>query len=133
LRSIGRNLSFKTVSGSTLSTLKEYFFEKGRINLSVSFVFSGDGTVTALIEGEIDHHSAALVRSAIDEQIIKKRPKNLKLDFSGVGFMDSSGIGLVMGRYRIMKEHGGTVAVVNTPESINRVMRLAGLERLNVL
>ena len=101
--------------------------------MSVSFVFSGDGTVTALIEGEIDHHSAALVRSAIDEQIIKKRPKNLKLDFSGVGFMDSSGIGLVMGRYRIMKEHGGTVAVVNTPESINRVMRLAGLERLNVL
>ena len=60
-------------------------------------------------------------------------PEQLILDFRDVTFMDSSGIGLVMGRYRIMKELGGCIQVVNTSPHITRVMKLAGLERLDVL
>ena len=58
-------------------------------------------TMTAFLSGEIDHHSAAAIRDAIDTQIQINRPKLLKLDFSEVTFMDSSGVGLIMGRYKM--------------------------------
>ena len=57
------------------------------------------------------------------------RPENLILDFGEVTFMDSSGIGLVMGRYQVMKNIGGRVSLQNTPVHIRKVMRLAGLDR----
>lgn len=60
-------------------------------------------TVTAFLEGEIDHHSAAQMREAIDAELIGGTAKLLILDFRDVTFMDSSGIGLVMGRYRQSK------------------------------
>ena len=56
----------------------------------------------AYLAGEIDHHSAAELRSQIDAGIQDKQPTHLILDFKNVTFMDSSGIGLVMGRYRLM-------------------------------
>ena len=90
---------------------------------------AGD-TLTVLLTGEIDHHSAAGMRAQIDEAIERHRPAVLMLDFGGVTFMDSSGIGLVMGRYKLMNSLGGTVSVVNTPKPLQKVMRLAGLDRL---
>ena len=54
-------------------------------------------TLTAYLDGEIDHHTASLIRMGIDDAILHKRPEELILDFGGVTFMDSSGIGLVMG------------------------------------
>lgn len=91
---------------------------------------SGDGTLTARITGEIDHHTARWLRMDIDTAIQDKEPKNLKLDFSGVSFMDSSGVGLVMGRYKNMKERGGKVELINMPDYIEKVMSLAGMDRL---
>ena len=90
---------------------------------------AGD-TLTVLLTGEIDHHSAAGMRAQIDEAIERHRPATLMLDFGGVTFMDSSGIGLVMGRYKLMNSLGGMVSVVNTPKPLQKVMRLAGLDRL---
>ena len=83
-----------------------------------------------LLDGEIDHHTASLIRMGIDDAILKKRPDILILDFGGVTFMDSSGIGLVMGRYKLMKTIGGKITVQNLSPSAYRVMKLAGLERL---
>ena len=60
-------------------------------------------------------------------------PRELTLDFSGVGFMDSSGIGLVMGRYRLMKLYEGTLAVTGASPRIAQLMKLAGLDKLGVL
>jgi len=100
--------------------------------VSVTFSKESD-TLCALLDGEIDHHTASTMREAIDANVKKLMPKTLFLDFSGISFMDSSGIGLVMGRYKLMKEHGGEVKVINTPPAINRVMRLAGLEKLKVM
>ena len=54
----------------------------------------------------------------------------LVLDFKNVSFMDSSGIGLVMGRYKTVSEIGGELAIINTSPGIGKVMRLAGMERL---
>ena len=86
--------------------------------------------LVVMLDGEIDHHTASLIRMGIDDAILKKRPDILILDFGGVTFMDSSGIGLVMGRYKLMKTIGGKITVQNLSPSAYRVIKLAGLERL---
>lgn len=60
----------------------------------------------------------------------QNHPKELVLDFGGVTFMDSSGIGLVMGRYKLMQELGGTVRLTQLSTSIRRVMQVAGMDKL---
>lgn len=92
-----------------------------------------DETLIAQLSGELDHHSAPNVRNEIDLRIESSKPKLLILDFGQVGFMDSSGIGLVMGRYKLMNEIGGDVQISNTSSHIKRVMKLAGLDRLAVI
>lgn len=86
--------------------------------------------INVFLDGEIDHHSASLIRVSIDEAVIRKRPSLLVLDFDKVSFMDSSGIGLVMGRYKLMKSIGGKIRVQNLSPGAYKVMCLAGIERL---
>ncbi len=90
---------------------------------------TSDGEIKAFLDGEIDHHCAPSIRNEIDLAVDSFRPENLILDFGEVTFMDSSGIGLVMGRYQVMKNIGGRVSLQNTPVHIKKVMRLAGLDR----
>lgn len=92
-----------------------------------------DGVLTAYIMGEIDHHTAKDIREEIDHTAESALPTLLILDFTDVSFMDSSGIGLVMGRYKLMKEIGGETRVTNPSPHISKVMRLAGLDRLAVI
>ncbi|MBQ2823308.1 MAG: anti-sigma factor antagonist [Oscillospiraceae bacterium] len=87
-------------------------------------------TLIAHIQGEIDHHNAAEIRRDIDLAADKHRPVKLVLDFDDVTFMDSSGIGLVMGRYKLIKPLGGKIHIINTSSQIKKVMKLAGLDRL---
>lgn len=94
---------------------------------------SKDNAVTVYLTGEIDHHRAADIREKIDMAIERIRPPMLYLDFGGVTFMDSSGIGLVMGRYRAMQLIGGKLIVRNINPQIKKIMRLAGLEKLSVM
>ena len=86
--------------------------------------------LTAKIAGDIDHHTAMTIREQIDMSIESYSPEMLYMDFRDVTFMDSSGIGLVMGRYKLMREIGGQVEVINTSKHIKRVMSLAGLDKL---
>lgn len=88
---------------------------------------------TAFIQGDIDHHTAKNIREKIDRYVKEKQPKLLKLDFSKVQFMDSSGIGLIMGRYKLMKLLNGSVRVINMPENIKRLIKLSGLLSLGVV
>ena len=97
--------------------------------MSVSIVVKGE-VVTAFLSGEIDHHTAAELRTTIDDAVMENKPTLLVLDFKNVSFMDSSGIGLVMGRYKAISELEGELAIVNTSPGIGKVMRLAGMERL---
>ncbi|HOA34589.1 MAG: STAS domain-containing protein [Clostridiales bacterium] len=89
-----------------------------------------DNVVTAYLSGEIDHHSAAAIRDAIDTEIQIQRPKVLRLDFSDVSFMDSSGVGLIMGRYKNALNFGGTTEVHNLPPFCERILKLSGLEKI---
>ena len=90
----------------------------------------GKKEIRVFLDGEIDHHNACLIRVSIDEAISRKRPSLLIMDFGKVTFMDSSGIGLVMGRYKAMKCVSGRIRVENLSPSAYKVMKLAGLERL---
>ena len=89
-----------------------------------------ENMLTAYLDGEIDHHSVKPVREEIDNTIDRLQPKALALDFSGVTFMDSSGIGLVMGRYRKIAPYNAQLYVFNPPPSIAKVMRLSGIDKI---
>lgn len=82
------------------------------------------------LRGEIDHHSAAAVRVNIDDMIRTRRPKILVIDMSAVDFMDSSGLGLIMGRYTAMQAIGGETCVLDPSPATERIMSLAGMERI---
>ena len=70
------------------------------------------------------------MREKIDESVIQSGAKTLVLDFSLVTFMDSSGIGLVMGRFRLMQENQGELVLQNLSAPLRKVMKLAGLDKL---
>ena len=102
-------------------------------------MMNGDGYVTyeergdamvVRIGGEIDHHGAVAVRSGIDRVLATRRPPRVYLELSGVSFMDSSGIGLIMGRCRLMDEHGGSVRVTGASGQLKKVLRLSGIDRI---
>ena len=83
-----------------------------------------------ILSGEIDHHSAAQIRQEADERIGQLHPKEVELNFKDVSFMDSSGIGLIMGRYRLASSLGGRVCISNVSAYLRRVMRLAGIDSI---
>lgn len=88
------------------------------------------GRLTVHLTGEIDHHTARPTREKTDERIMKDKPKELILDFSGVTFMDSSGVGLVMGRYKYAAALGCKTAVKGLKERDKKIMQMSGLSRL---
>ena len=92
--------------------------------------FVDESSVIAYLSGDIDHHNAKSLRDSIDSVVETTYPEVLVLDFGGVSFMDSSGIGLVMGRWKLMQDLGGTVTIENASKSIRKVMRMAGIEKL---
>lgn len=92
-----------------------------------------NGAVIAKLYGEIDHHIAPNIRGEIDACCENYRPARLILDYGGVSFMDSSGIGLVMGRYRMISLIGGRLEVVNVPDRLRKIFTLSGLDKLGVM
>lgn len=91
-----------------------------------------ENRMTAALSGELDHHHTARLREEIDAAARRDRPAELVLDFSRVEFMDSSGIGLVLGRYRLMQELEGCITLRAMPPHIKRVMKIAGIGSLPI-
>ena len=87
-------------------------------------------TLIAYLSGDIDHHTAKSIREEIDKEIYDFSPSLLILDFGDVLFMDSSGIGLVMGRFKLMQTIKGEIQIVSTPLYISKVMKISGIEKL---
>ena len=88
-----------------------------------------NGLLVVRIVGEIDHHSAVEMRQGIDAEIFESRPRKLILDLSAVDFMDSSGLGLVLGRYAAVQKVEGELVVLNPSNRVMKILRLAGAER----
>lgn len=82
------------------------------------------------ISGEIDHHSAVYVRGEIDKKIAELCPKRTVIELSGIDFMDSSGLGLIMGRVQKMRAVGGELILRDPNERVIKIFKLAGLEKI---
>lgn len=91
---------------------------------------TSDGTLIVYLEGDIDHHNARNARQKIDARLFAQRPRELALDLSRVSFMDSSGLGLILGRYTRAVELGIAFRVLNPNRQIKKILDLAGMERI---
>ena len=92
--------------------------------------FLDGGRLTVALTGEIDHHCAKSYIQTIIAKIEAYTPKVCVLDFSEVSFMDSSGIGVLLGRLRILEQRGGSLAVKNMSQPIAKLFHLTGLQRV---
>ena len=87
-------------------------------------------TLTVRLTGELDHRAASGIRRELDALIAQTGAKKLVFDLKGLDFMDSSGIGLVIGRYKLMCQRGGSVAVRKPGARVDQIFRMAGLYQL---
>ena len=87
-------------------------------------------TLTVKLRGELDHSVAAGVRAELDELILDPGVRRLVFDLNGLEFMDSSGIGLIIGRYKLMARRGGSVAVRSPGRRVDRIFQMSGLYQL---
>ncbi|NLN49922.1 MAG: anti-sigma F factor antagonist [Clostridiales bacterium] len=96
----------------------QIFFEKKGISLVIK------------LHGELDHHSSDYIREKIDAEIMSSNPKNIIFDMGGLSFMDSSGIGVIIGRYKLISSTGGKAAIVNLKPQIKRIYEICGLKKI---
>ncbi|MDD4688623.1 MAG: anti-sigma F factor antagonist [Eubacteriales bacterium] len=80
--------------------------------------------------GELDHHYSEEIRDKIDAKICATDVSTLILELSNVAFMDSSGIGVLMGRYRLMQAQGGRVVIAGISKSIEKIWDVSGLGKI---
>lgn len=98
----------------------------GQGNGSGTFQRSRRGPVCVSFR-RVDHDAAQSLRIQLDDALVSRTPQTLVLDFGGVGFMDSSGIGLILGRQRSARTLGTTLQIQHAPAQLRRVLQLAGI------
>lgn len=87
-------------------------------------------TIVAKIDTDLDHHSAVQIRRAIDSKIKSSNAVNVIFNFSQVDFMDSSGIGMLMGRYKITNILGGKVIIFGMKKQVRRIVDMSGIDKI---
>lgn len=99
-------------------------------NVKCAATFEKEGkTLTICLKRDLDHHSEIGIREAADRLLEDRRIRNIIFDFSGIEFMDSSGIGVIMGRYKKVAFGGGRIAVACIGKNIERIMQMSGMFR----
>lgn len=89
-----------------------------------------DKTLLIEITEEVDHHMADILRRKIDENITRYMPRKVIFDFNKVSFMDSAGIGMMIGRYKMVNMIGGTTQMKNVKTSIKKIFEMSGITRI---
>ena len=79
---------------------------------------------------EVDHHSAAILRNRVDAILDHQPVRHVAFDFSRTTFMDSSGIGMIMGRYRKVIQKNGEIRAIHVDDRINRILQLSGIYKI---
>lgn len=82
------------------------------------------------ITEEIDHHTTEKIRRKADDEITRFMPRKVVFDFSNVTFMDSAGIGMVLGRYKMMKMLGGSLELVNVNSNVKKIFEMCGVSKI---
>ena len=92
----------------------------------MNFKVSGH-VLIACVKGDVDHHTAARLRNQVDGTMKEHGCRDIVLDFSDVDFMDSSGIGVVLGRYKKLVKKGGRVYVAGCSNHMEKILDMAGV------
>lgn len=82
------------------------------------------------IDEEIDHHIAERIRRSADYEIQRRSPKKIILDFVGVSFMDSAGIGMVIGRYKMASMIGAKMEMINVKDNVRKIFEMTGVLKI---
>jgi len=97
--------------------------------VSIDFIKDKRAVVVKINE-EIDHHTCEKIKGKIDLAIEFRKAKYLIFDFDGVNFMDSSGIGLIMGRYKLISKNGGQAIMVNLKPTVRKIFQMSGIFKI---
>jgi len=89
-----------------------------------------DRNLIIRLTGEVDHHTSEDLRLKIEKEYDRQNARHIIFDMSDVTFMDSSGIGMIMGRYKAIEQQGGQVAVYGVNVSIGKIMQISGLHKI---
>ncbi len=97
--------------------------------MEIKFANRGS-TLIATLSGELDHHFSEYVRNKIERELLKATTRNVIFDLTGLSFMDSSGIGVLVGRYANINKLGGKAAIICRNEKIQRILEISGVLKL---
>jgi stage II sporulation protein AA (anti-sigma F factor antagonist) len=120
----GRNCAYKR-------RMSHYPRKKGedsvslRINMEVK-----DNVLCIRLEGELDHHTAEILRNNVQTTLEKKDIKHIVLNLEALSFMDSSGLGVILGRYKHIKSLGGEMIVCAISPEVKRLFEMSGLFKI---
>ena len=89
-----------------------------------------NNTLIAKIDGDMDHHAAGIARHKIDKEIRNRPVKNLVFDFNELEFMDSSGVGMILGRYKLLKGLNGRVFTARPNATVEKIINISGLHKI---
>lgn len=82
------------------------------------------------LSGELDHHTAKEVKALVEEVVKNRNIKDLVFDFTNLTFMDSSGIGVVVGRYKLIKSLGGKFVIAGPQKNVDRLLLMSGINKI---
>lgn len=79
---------------------------------------------------EIDHHTVEKIRRRVDYEIQRFLPRKTIFDFSSVSFMDSAGIGMIIGRYKLLSMLGGELEIRNVKPQVEKILKMSGILKI---
>ncbi|MEL7646471.1 MAG: anti-sigma factor antagonist [Sedimentibacter sp.] len=97
--------------------------------MNLEFVESGQ-TMTIRLKGDLDHHSADESRVLIDEKIKDEKYNKIVIDMKSLDFIDSSGIGFVIGRYKVIRKRNGVIEIVNASKKVRKILDMSGIGKI---
>ncbi len=109
--------------------INDKILQKMGVRMEVLYEVRGENLLIYLPE-ELDHHNAKLITEQSDWYIVSNQIKNIIFNFKRTNFMDSSGIGVIMGRYKLIKGRGGEITVTNINSAIDRIFTISGLYKI---
>ncbi|QSX06386.1 anti-sigma factor antagonist [Sedimentibacter sp. zth1] len=97
--------------------------------MNVVYIENGQDLLIKL-KGELDHHSATECKKIIDEKLTSGKINNLTIDVKGLDFIDSSAIGFIIGRYKVLKKNEGNLDIINTSHKLKKVLDMSGIGKI---
>ncbi|AHV98184.1 anti-sigma F factor antagonist [Paenibacillus sabinae] len=88
------------------------------------------GVLIVRLTGELDHHAADYVRMDLDEAILRRQVEHLVLSLKDLQFMDSSGLGVILGRYKLIHAKGGKMVICAANSPVKRLLEMSGLLKI---